>query len=89
MLLVCATLSAQQDMSFDEALGAMLAQNHALESQRHMTDAAYNDMRAARGLRWPQVNVIGSYTLLQRSIDIDLGGTQQNHNRVGNNIQAA
>lgn len=74
MLLVCATLSAQQDMSFDEALEAMLTQNHALESQRHMVDAAYNDMRAARGLRWPQVNVIGGYTLLQRSIDIDLGG---------------
>lgn len=76
LLMLCQQVVAQQDMSFDEALEAMLEQNPKLESERHMVDAAYNDMRAARGLRWPQVNVVGNYTLFQRSVDIDLGGAK-------------
>lgn len=76
MLLLCSALSAQQGMSFDKALESMLEQHHMLQSQRHMVDAAYNDMRAVRGLRWPQIDVVGNYTLFQRSVDIDLGGAK-------------
>lgn len=67
---------AQQDMSLDEAIATMLERSYALRSQQHVVDAAYNDMRATRGLRWPKIDVVGSYTLFQRSVDIELGGAK-------------
>ena len=67
---------AQQDMSFSAARSAMLKNNSAVRGERHLLDAAYDNMRATRGMYLPTINIIGGFTLLQRDISIDLGGTK-------------
>lgn len=80
LLLVAITavvpLAAQYDMTFREALDAMLLNNGSAKSARYDVDAAYNQLHVSRGLRLPKVDVIGGFTLMQRNVDIDLGGTK-------------
>lgn len=67
---------AQQDMSFSEALRAMLNNNSMIKSEQHSVNEVYNELRATRGLAFPKVDLIGGYTLMQSDIDIDLGGAK-------------
>ena len=67
---------AQQSMSFEEALERAMDNNRGISSARYGVDAALSEYHAARGLRAPQVGLIGSYTLMQRDMDIDLGGAK-------------
>lgn len=80
ILLIClcslTSLSAQQDMGFDEALSAMLENNSSVKAQQYGVDAAYNELRATRGLYLPKIDLIGGYTLLQRDVDVELGGAK-------------
>ncbi|MBQ8493682.1 MAG: TolC family protein [Alistipes sp.] len=69
-------VAAQRSICFDEALALMLANNRALQGARYSADAAEEELRAARGLRSPRIDLIGGYALLQRDVDIDLGGTK-------------
>ena len=66
----------QQSMSFEEALERAMDNNRGISSARYGVDAALSEYHAARGLRAPQVGLIGSYTLMQRDMDIDLGGAK-------------
>ena len=68
--------TAQQKMCFDDALRVMLEQNKAISSAKYGVAAAYMEYRATQGLRMPKLDLVGCYTLMQHSIDIDLGGAK-------------
>lgn len=70
------TALAQQNMSFDDALSAMLDNNSAIESAKYGADVAYNNLCATRGLRLPKIDLVGGYSLLQSDIDVDIGGSK-------------
>lgn len=74
MVSFCAT--AQQRVNFNDALRMMVEQNKAISSAKYGVDAAYREYRATQGLRMPQVDLVGCYTLMQHSINIDLGGAK-------------
>ena len=67
---------AQQRVGFSDALGMMEERNRAISSAKYGVDAAYREYRAAQGLRMPKIDLVGCYTLMQHSIDIDLGGAK-------------
>lgn len=67
---------AQQSIRFDQALNMMMERNKAISSAKYGVDAAYREYRATQGLRMPQVDLAGCYTLMQHNIDIDLGGAK-------------
>lgn len=70
----CAT--AQQRVNFNDALHMMVEQNKAISSAKYGVDVAYREYRATQGLRMPQVDLVGCYTLMQHSINVDLGGAK-------------
>lgn len=77
LILLCAhTVDAQKNMNFNEALDTMLENNHLIKGERYSVDAAYNQLRAARGLRWPVIDAIGGFVLTQKDVAIDLGGAK-------------
>lgn len=75
-LLSVVEVVAQRYVCFDEALAMMLANNRALTAARYGADASEDELRAARGLRYPRIDLMGGYALLQRDVDIDLGGAK-------------
>lgn len=78
LFVLMSTLSAtaQQMVSFSDALSTMVERNKAISSAKYGVDAAYREYRAAQGLRMPKIDLVGCYTLMQHSIDIDLGGAK-------------
>lgn len=78
LLALLSTLSAtaQLRVSFDDALSMMVERNRTISSAKYGVDAAYREYRVAQGLRMPKVDLVGCYTLMQHSIDIDLGGAK-------------
>ena len=68
--------TAQQRVSFYEALGMMMERNKAISSAKYGVDAAYREYRATQGLRMPKLDLVGCYTLMQHNVDIDLGGAK-------------
>lgn len=76
VLMVAAGATAQQRISFHDALAMMMERNKAISSAQYGVDAAYREYRATQGLRMPKVDLVGCYTLMQHSIDIDLGGAK-------------
>ena len=78
LALLCpfAKLSAQRAVSFGEAV-ELLCDNHAeLRGARYAMLGADYERRAARGLRLPQLRLMGAYALLQRDVAIELGGAK-------------
>ena len=69
-------VTAQQWVGFDEALVMMMERNKAISSAKYGVDASYREYRATQGLRMPKADLVGCYTVMQHSIDIDLGGTK-------------
>lgn len=80
LLLIIATLLhtalAAQELSFDMAREVMMSNNLEIEAARKAVDIAKLELRAARGLRLPNIDFIADYTLMQRDIGIDLGGSK-------------
>lgn len=70
------TAVAQQRVSFEEALEMMMERNRAISSAKYGVDASYREYRATQGMRMPKVDMVGTYTLMQHNIDIDLGGAK-------------
>lgn len=68
--------TAQQMVSFDDALRMMVERNKAISSAKYGVDAAYREYRATQGLRMPKLDLVGCYTLMQHNIDIDFGGAK-------------
>ncbi|MBR4029105.1 MAG: TolC family protein [Alistipes sp.] len=75
-MLIFVGVQAQERLSFDEALSRMVLNNRAINGAKYGVDAAYSEYRATQGLRAPQVELMGGYTLMQHDIDIDLGGAK-------------
>ena len=75
-MLIFVGVHAQERLSFDEALSRMVLNNRAINGAKYGVDAAYSEYRATHGLRAPQVELMGGYTLMQHDIDIDLGGAK-------------
>ena len=75
-MFVITAAEAQQVMSFEEALQRVTQSNRAISSARYGVDAARREYSAARGLRAPQVELMGGYTLMQRDMTVDLGGAK-------------
>lgn len=67
---------AQQRVNFSDAYAMMLERNRAISSAKHRLSASYDEYRAAQGLRLPKADLVGCYTLMQHSLDIDLGGAK-------------
>ncbi len=76
ILLGICPVVAQQDMTFEKALLTMLENSKLIKSEQYNVDVAYNEMRAAKGLRWPKIDIVGSVALMQKDVDIDFGGTK-------------
>lgn len=76
LLFVNFAAKAQPLLTFDEALATMLAKNRSLAGARYAVEAAAEELRATRGLRFPRIDLVGGYTLLQRDVAIDLGGAK-------------
>ena len=76
------TASAQNGrlLSLDEAINMSLANNPAIISAYHSEQAAIRERKAVRGLRMPQINVVGNYTYLNKDIDINLNNLKQDFN---------
>ena len=75
-LMLSLSATAQQRVSFSDALSMMETHNRAISSAKYGVDAAYREYRATQGLRMPKVDLVGCYTLMQHNIDIDLGGAK-------------
>ena len=73
------TASAQNGrlLSLDEAINMSLANNPAIISAYHSEQASIRERNAVRGLRMPQINVVGNYTYLNKDIDINLNNLKQ------------
>ena len=80
LLLIIATLLhtalQAQELSFDMAREMMMSNNLEIEAARKAVDIAKLELHAARGLRLPNIDIIVDYTLMQRDISIDLGGSK-------------
>lgn len=68
--------AAQRPMSFDEALSEMLTNSRILSGARYGVDIAKEEVRAAEGLRFPRIDIVGTYALMQHDISVDLGGAK-------------
>lgn len=85
MLLLAHTTQAQS-LSFAQAKEEMLANNLEIIAARQAVEAAQLELRATRGLRLPNIDFIASYTLMQRDISIDLGGSKGALNKFSQDI---
>ena len=76
LIISSSPIVAQRTVSFDEALTTMLDNNRTLKGARYGVDAANEELRAARGLRSPRLELMGGYALMQHNVDIDLTGAK-------------
>ena len=75
-ILIGVCVKAQQSISFEDAMAMVAENSRVINSARCGVDAAYMEYRAAHGLRAPQVDITGGYTIMQHDVDIDLGGAK-------------
>lgn len=76
LILSHCNVAAQRTLSFDEAVSTMLANNRALKGARYGVEASDKELRAARGLRYPQLELVGGYALIQHDVEVDLTGAK-------------
>ena len=76
-MLLISGVYAQQEVSFEEALERVVDNNRAISGARYGVDAALREYHAAKGLCAPQIGIIGGYTIMQRNMEIDLGGAKE------------
>lgn len=65
---------AQQYITFDEAVALAFDENLSLKSAKYDIEVADYEQRAAEGLYFPSVDIIGGYILLQHDVAIDISG---------------
>ena len=71
---ICCGAGAQQQLTLNEAFSLALEHNKMLDSRHSDVTTAYYELRAARGLYYPKVELIGAYVLTDRDMDINLSG---------------
>ena len=60
VLLSWTSVLAQNDITLREALEVLAQNNHAIKSGRYGVDVAFEEMRAARGLRLFNIDIVGA-----------------------------
>lgn len=63
---------AQTPLSFHDAMALAIENNKMLRSKQSDVTTAYYELQATRGLYYPKVELIGSYILTQRDMDISI-----------------
>lgn len=87
ILLLLATINATaQGLSFEMAYNEMIENNLDLRAAREGVEIAHNELRAAQGLRYPNIDFVGGYTLMQRDLKIDLGSAKNSLANATQNI---
>ena len=74
-LLSCLTAKSQ-GLSFAMAKEGMLENNLEIQAARQTLDIAKMELKATRGLRYPNIDFVGGYTLMQRDVKIDLNSVK-------------
>lgn len=70
-LLACLTANGQ-GLSFRMAKEEMLENNFEIQAARQALDIAKMELKATRGLRYPNIDFVGGYTLMQHDVKVDL-----------------
>lgn len=70
------SVNAQQRISFSDAIDMAMDNNKAISSAKYGVATARSEQMAVKGMRAPQLELIGGYTLMQQNINIDLGGAR-------------
>ncbi len=66
-----------EPITFGDALYLMFGRNENLEASSYEQQAAEYEMKAAAGLRWPNVGLTGTYMHLSDDIEIGFNGLKQ------------
>lgn len=82
----CYAATAQMELSLSDAIELMYENNSSLKAAAQNIGATEYERRAVRGLRFPSVDITANYTLLQRDINIDLGGAKGIISQSANNL---
>lgn len=61
-----------QGLSFSMAKNEMLENNLEIQAALQALEIADMELKATRGLRYPNIDFVGGYTLMQRDVKIDL-----------------
>ena len=75
-----------EGLSFDMAHKEMLDNNLEIEAGRKAIEIAQLELQATRGLRYPSIDLVADYTLMQRDIRVDLGGSKGALSNIAQNI---
>jgi outer membrane protein TolC len=61
-----------KNLTFEEALGLTLQNNHLLKQSRNKTLQMEQEMKAAKGLHYPKISLSANYTYMSDNIELDL-----------------
>ena len=65
-----------QALTFSLAEEMMLSGNLEIQTAREVVRLSEIELKAMRGLRYPNIDFMGGYMLMQRDVEIDLGGSK-------------
>lgn len=65
-----------EGLTFDMAKELMMTNNLEIRSAQEAVEVKELELKAMRGLRYPSIDLVGGYVLMQRDVGIELGGTQ-------------
>ena len=86
LLCIVYNADAQVYISFDEAVAIAFDENLSLKSAKYDISAADYELRAAEGLYFPKVDVIGGYILMQHNITADISGVKDKIEGIANEM---
>lgn len=75
-----------EGLTFSHARELMYNNNREIKVAREAVEIAQMELRATRGLRFPVLNLTSGYILMQRDIDVDLGGRKGAINNMAQSI---
>lgn len=70
------TTTRSQGLSFSMAEELMLTGNLEIQTAREVVKVTEIELKAMRGLRYPNIDLMGGYMLMQRDTKIDFGGSK-------------
>ena len=74
--IICPVVIYAEGLSFEVAKELMMANNLEIRSAQEGVAAAELELRATHSLRYPSIDLVGGYVLMQRDVGIDLGGSK-------------
>jgi len=76
LLLINSTVSSAQELSLKQAHDLMVSSNGDLRASHYESEAAAEEAKAMKGLRYPSVGVLANYMLLNQDVAVDLNPMQ-------------